>query len=56
MIEERALVRQVAQMALEHGAADQALRLYQQLLQSPDLAKNLNPAAQRRTEDCSAAI
>ena len=39
MIEERALVRQVAQMALEHGAADQALRLYQQLLQSPDLAK-----------------
>jgi hypothetical protein len=40
MMEERALVRQVARLALEHGAADQALRLYQQLLQSPDLAKN----------------
>ena len=40
MLEERALVRQVARLALEHGAADQALRLYQQLLQSQDLAKN----------------
>ena len=26
-------------LALEHGAADQALRLYQQLLQFQDLAK-----------------
>jgi hypothetical protein len=39
IVEERAVVRQVARLALEHGAAGQALRLYQQLLQSPDLAK-----------------
>jgi len=39
MVEERAVVRQVARLALQHGAADQALRLYQQLIASPDLAK-----------------
>ena len=33
------MVRQVARLALQNGAADQALRLYQQLLQSPDLSK-----------------
>ena len=39
IVEERAVVRQVARLALQNGAADQALRLYQQLLQSPDLSK-----------------
>lgn len=51
IVEERAVVRKVAQLISKHGAPEQALRLYQQLLQSPDLAKkfriSLLPEAQK---------